>query len=320
MLNICQVSLARDIPIILENFHSFKKFYKSVKIFVICPASEINEFKKKLIYPEFNIINEDDLISFKEFQIIYERLSSLIKYQELFKNRLSWYYQQALKLNFVLDFVDRNKEDIVIWDADTIILNKIEFFKNKKSIKYGTLFEFHRHYFKTNNSIIGEHPRYFISSLVQFIGLSVSEYYFFCKKIENHKLANKNEKTAFLISRIILENIFKSHNHYNGSLFSEYELIGISNLMYKNSKQKAIFTLRANLNGKLSNLQFYLAKSLNVRHVTYEHSYLNQNSQGMLMRKQKWAPFIKILIKGFIKFHLRNIKHNFNFYYNSYND
>ena len=90
--------------------------------------------------------------------------------------------------------------------------------------------------------------------------------------------------------------------------------------MYENSKQKAIFTLRTNLNGKLSNLQFYLAKSLNVRHVTYEHSYLNQNSQGMLMRKQKWAPFIKILIKDFIKFHLRNIKHNFNFYYNSYND
>ncbi len=320
MLNICQVSLARDIPIILENFFSFKNFYKSIKIFVICPESEIKEFKKKLTYPEFNIINEDDLISFKEFQIIYEGASSLIKYQELFKKRLSWYYQQVLKLNFVLDFVERKKEDIIIWDADTIILKKIKFFKNQKSIKYGTLFEFHRHYFKTNINIVGEHPRYFISSLVQFVGLSVSEHYFLCKKIVNFNLASNNKKAAFLISRIILKNIFKSHNHYNGSLFSEYELIGISNLMYEKSKQKAIFTLRNNLSGKLSNLQIYFAKSLNVKHVTYEHSHLNQNSQGMLTRKQKWVPFIKILIKDFIKFHLRNIKHNFNFYYNSYND
>ena len=47
MLNICQVSLARDIPIILENFHSFKRIYKSFKIFIICPESEMNKFQKK---------------------------------------------------------------------------------------------------------------------------------------------------------------------------------------------------------------------------------------------------------------------------------
>ena len=320
MLNICQVSLARDIPIILENFFSFKNFYKSIRIFVICPESEIKEFKKKLTYPEFNIINEDDLISFKEFQIIYGGVSSLIKYQELFKKRLSWYYQQVLKLNFVLDFVERKKEDIIIWDADTIILKKIKFFKNQKSIKYGTLFEFHRHYFKTNINIVGEHPRYFISSLVQFVGLSVSEYYFFCKNIIKLDLIDKKERIALTISKIIIKNIFKSHNHYNGSLFSEYELIGMSNLMHKRNKQKAIFSLRANLDGRLSKFQIHLAKLLNIKHVTYEHSYLNKNSQGMLMRKQKWTSFIKILTKGFFKFHLKNIKHNFNFYYNSFND
>ena len=58
MLNICQVSLERDIPIILENFYSFKKIYQSFRIFIICPASEINVFKKKLNYDEFKFINE----------------------------------------------------------------------------------------------------------------------------------------------------------------------------------------------------------------------------------------------------------------------
>ena len=320
MLNICQVSLARDIPIILENFYSFKKIYKSFRIFIICPVSEINLFKKKLHYSEFKFINENDLISIQEFKAIYDDLRDLNKHQELLKNRLSWYYQQVLKLSFILHFVEHNKENIIIWDADTLILKKIEFFKDKKSILYGTLFEFHKHYFKTNNSIIGELPKYFISSLVQFVGLSVSEYYFFCKNIIKLDLIDKKERTALIISKIIIKNIFKSHNHYNGSLFSEYELIGMSNLMHKRNKQKAIFSLRANLDGRLSKFQIHLAKLLNIKHVTYEHSYLNKNSQGMLMRKQKWTSFIKILTKGFFKFHLKNIKHNFNFYYNSFND
>ena len=320
MLNICQVSLKRDIPIILENFYSFKKIYKSFRIFIICPVSEINLFKEKLHYNEFKFINENDLISIQEFKAIYDDLRDLNKHQELLKNRLSWYYQQVLKLSFILQFVEHNKENIIIWDADTLILKKIEFFKDKKSILYGTLFEFHKHYFKPNNSIIGELPKYFISSLVQFVGLSVSEYYFFCKNIIKLDLIDKKERTALIISKIIIKNIFKSHNHYNGSLFSEYELIGMSNLMHKRNKQKAIFLLRANLDGRLSKFQIHLAKLLNIKHVTYEHSYLNKNSQGMLMRKQKWTSFIKILTKGFFKFHLKNIKHNFNFYYNSFND
>ena len=320
MLNICQVSIKRDIPIILENFYSFKKIYKSFRIFIICPVSEINLFKKKLHYSEFKFINENDLISIQEFKAIYDDLRDLNKHQELLKNRLSWYYQQVLKLSFILHFVEHNKENIIIWDADTLILKKIEFFKDKKSILYGTLFEFHKHYFKTNNSIIGELPKYFISSLVQFVSLSVSEYYFFCKNIIKLDLIDKKERIALTISKIIIKNIFKSHNHYNGSLFSEYELIGMSNLMHKRNKQKAIFSLRANLDGRLSKFQIHLAKLLNIKHVTYEHSYLNKNSQGMLMRKQKWTSFIKILTKGFFKFHLKNIKHNFNFYYNSFND
>ena len=117
-----------------------------------------------------------------------------------------------------------------------------------------------------------------------------------------------------------MKNIFKNHKSYNGSLFSEYELIGISNYMFKNDKQKALFTLRNKLNGKLTKRQIFLAQLLGVKHVTYEHSHLNKNSQGMLERKQSWISFIKILFKEFVKFNLRNIKHNFYFYYNLINE
>ena len=230
------------------------------------------------------------------------------------------YYQQILKLSFIINFVDINKEDIVIWDADTIILKKITFFKDKYVKKYGTLFEYHKHYFKTNKSIIGEHPKYFISSLVQFIALSVSECGFLKKNIANLSTAKGEKKISIKLTNIILKNIFKNHKSYNGSLFSEYELIGISNYMFKNDKQKALFTLRNKLNGKLTKRQIFLAQLLGVKHVTYEHSHLNKNSQGMLERKQSWISFIKILFKEFVKFNLRNIKHNFYFYYNLINE
>jgi hypothetical protein len=312
MLNFCQVSLSRDIPIILENYRSFKKIYKSFKTFVICPKNEIHFFKKKLDFTEFNLIDEDSIISFEDFSKIFEEISSSVKYQDLFRKRLRWYYQQVLKLSFAMDFINLNKEGIIIWDADTIILKKIKFFKNDHSIRYGTLFEFHKSYFETNKSIIGEHPKYFISSLIQFIGLSVSECEFFNRKIN---FSNKQKKTSVIIAKIILKNIFKTHENYNGSLFSEYELIGISNYMFKKDKQKALFTLRNELNGKLTGLQIMLAKFLNVKHITYEHSHLNKDSQGMLERKQKWISFIRILIKDFVKFNLRNLKHNINFYY-----
>ena len=117
MLNVCQVSLARDIPIILENYHSFKNLYKSIKVFIICPANEILEFEKKLNFKEFNFIDEESIISFKEFNNIFEELSTSSNYKINFRKRLSWYYQQVLKLSFVLDFVCSNEEDIIIWDA-----------------------------------------------------------------------------------------------------------------------------------------------------------------------------------------------------------
>jgi len=312
MLNICQVSLSRDIPLILDNYYSFKKFYKKFKIFIICPIKEIDEFKKKLNFKEFHFTSEDTVISFKEFNDIFEKLSVNLDFKGEFKTRLSWYYQQILKLSFIVDFVSIKKENIIIWDADTIILKKIDFFDNNYSIKYGTLFEFHKPYFKTNEGMIGKNPDYFISSLVQFIGITTLE----CQHlVKNYlKLNKNNNQTGSAISKIILQNIFKIHRAYNGSLFSEYEFIGISNYILQKKKQKPLFLLRAGLNGKLTNMQLKIAKLVNVKHITYEHSHLNNLSQGMLERKQSWWNFIKIIFKDLIKFYLRNIRHTFNFY------
>lgn len=316
VLYICQVSLARDIPIIKENYKNFKKLYEGIKIFIICPQNEIEFFKKEVNFQEIEIINEESIISFKEFINIFESLSFSINYKKQFKTRLSWYYQQILKISFVLDFLSKNKKDIIIWDADTIILKKINFFKNMKSVKYGTFFEYHKPYFRTNEYILKAQPKYFISFLTQFIAISRLEFDFIVEKIFNNKFNREN--LAKKISEIIFESVFHQHKEFNGSLFSEYELIGQSNYMFNKKKQIPLLTLRNGLNGKLNNIQKKLCKILNFKHVTYEHSY--ENAQEMLKKEQKWPSFFKILLKNLIKFYLRNIRHNYRYFYHYNND
>ena len=306
-LNICQVSLNNNIPLIIENYLNFKKIYKKIKIYVICPNKQVSEFKNRLDFEDIEIVNEDKIISLKEFNKIYENLSKKINYKEKFDLRLKWYYQQALKITFALNFIKKKNENIIIWDADTVILKKISFFENDISVKYGNFFEYHKDYYETNKEILKENPKYFISFLNQFVAISVKECDFF---IKNYLKNNLHEKTLdIMISKLIFKSIFNRHKVFKGSLFSEYELIGQSNYMFKNFKQKPLLFLRFGLNGKLTKIQKFFAEKLGYKHITYEHARINIKNLGILNRKQSWFGFLKILFKNFTKFYLRCIIH-----------
>tara|TARA_B100001741_G_scaffold273050_1_gene241968 strand:- start:440 stop:1396 length:957 start_codon:yes stop_codon:yes gene_type:complete len=315
-INICQVSLNRDIPLIIENFKNFKKFYQNINFFIICPNAQIEEFENKLNFDEIKIISEDEVLEFKKFEFIYENLNKEIQYKEQFNKRLKWYYQQVLKITFAFNFISEKSENIVIWDADTIILRKISFFKKDYSLKYGNFFESHKAYYHTNEYILKKLPKYFISSLNQFIAISKYEYTFFKDNFLKEKFISISlgEK----VTELIFKGIFNKHKIYNGSLFSEYELIGQSNNLFKKEKQKPILFLRFGLDGMLSVGQKFLAIFLGYIHVTYEHSHPNKKSFGMLNRTQTWKGFIIILLKNFFKFYLRYFKHilMYNFYKN----
>jgi len=309
-INLCQVSLKRDLPIILKNYLSFKKFYEKIKIYIICPSKDLAYFKEKLSYDEFKIISEDTIISFKEFELIFIKESENISYQPEFRKRLSWYYQQILKISFIINFVNDKKQNIIIWDADTVLLKKMDFYSENKSINYGTFNEFHKQYYTTNQKILNTIPKYFISFLNQFISATVEEVFLLEKNLfKNIKIEKKNLPVK--ISELILKNIFLVHKVYNGSMFSEFELIGQSNYLQNNTKQKPILTLRFGLDGKLNLKQINLVKILNFKHVTYEHSHSNKKSLGMLERQQTWIGLIKIILKSLIKFYLRSLRHNY---------
>ena len=307
-LNICQVSLRGNIPIIIENYKKFKSFYKNFNIFIICPKKDLKLFKKKLKYGDFVVISEDQIISFYRFQKIFYRLSKKYKFKVLFKKRLSWYYQQILKLSFVFYFLKKNNKRVVLWDADTIITKKINFFRGDFSTKFGTFTEFHRSYFEINKTLLGQLPKYFISSVVQFGPITVNE----CKILKSRlKIKHNNVNIiARELSILILQKIFLSEAPYNGSLFSEYELIGNSKILMKPEKQIMIASLRKGLKGTLSSKQLKLMNLLNITNVTYEHAHKNKNSSGMLKRKLSWYELIVIVLKTKLKFYYNLIKHN----------
>jgi len=144
-------------------------------------------------------------------------------------------------------------------------------------------------------------PNFFLSSLLQFVSLTKLENEFLIKNLNNFNKKD-NLSTAEWISNIISLAIFKTHKIYNGSMFSEYELIGMSNIFLTNNIQKIIPTLRNNLNGKFTELQKNIARVIGFYHITYEHSHQNINSFGMLLRNQSWVSFFKILVKYLVKF------------------
>ena len=94
-------------------------------------------------------------------------------------------------------------------------------------------------------------------------------------------------------------------------MFSEYELIGQSNLLKNNNKQKLISGIREHLNGQLSIFQKNILIYLGYSYVAYEHTHPNKNSLNMLGRNQTWPSFLKIIIKKTFNKFFRGIKHNF---------
>lgn len=311
-LNICQVSLSGNARIIKENLINFNKFYQNNFHYIICPKKEKIFFKKKIKSSNCKIIDEDTIITFKKFKKIANKHLKKKTYFKEIQYRLKWYYQQVLKITFVIDFVNKAKKPIIIWDADTIILKKILFFKKNNSINYGTTSEFHKAYYKTNKILLNNQPRYFISSLTQFISVTPLEAKFLIKRLS--KIEKKRKKIGEWITDVIFKSVASAHKSYNGSMFSEYELIGQSNLLKSYKKQKLISGIREHLNGKLSIFQKNILIYLGYSYVAYEHTHPNKNSLNMLGRNQTWLSFLKIIIKKTFNKFFRGIKHNFKIY------
>jgi hypothetical protein len=302
-----QVSLKENIPIIDKNYSNIKKFYNNFSLTIICKDKEYLLFKKSFFHPEINIIRESRLIKFNVFKNIFYTYCR----QKIFfkKNqwRTGWYYQQVLKICYVFFFFNKFKSNkLVLWDADTIMLEKINFFNENNSILYGTFFEFNKKYFKTLFFFFKKLPSNFLSGTCQFHAISNSDFLFLKSSVVNF-LKHKNVDSKS-IAHMFGRAVFHAHKKYFVSLISEQDLLTISKLLYSQEKQKPILYFRTRLNGLLDNSQICLLKKMKFSHLTYE-KYAKASKI-----KLNYMRFFYLLIKFKLIFSIKNFLYRYNFY------
>ena len=78
------------------------------------------------------IINEENILPLKKFTYIANKYFVKSNYYQKIQSRLSWYYQQILKISFMIDFVAKEQEPMLMWDADAILLKSLIFLIKEK--------------------------------------------------------------------------------------------------------------------------------------------------------------------------------------------
>ena len=265
-----QVSLKKNIPIIEKNYLNLKIFYKNFSLTIICKDKELIFFKKLTCYPEIKIIKESFFIELDDFKRVFNTYCNDKFFLKKNEWRTSWYYQQVIKISYIFYFFNKNiGKKLILWEADTFILNKIEFFNKNQSNVFGTLFEFNKKYFQTLLYIFKKLPRYYLSGTCQFNSISRSDFIILKKELK--KFFKKRHKNSIWISHLVGKAVYSAHKNYFVSLFSEQDLLTINRLLSNNVKQKTVLYFRSNLKGVLNNIQILILKKLGFVHLTYDH-------------------------------------------------
>ena len=302
-INICLVTKKNNKKIIEINIKEFNKIYNNSELFfnIICPEKDKSVFKK-IKNKHVKIISENAIIKYDFFEKVFLTYFKKTKYYNKIKNRINWYYQQCLKIIFL----ETHKKYLnLIWDADTLIINKIEFFNNDftKPINYENYYEMHTPYFLTNKIILKKLPKNFYSGINQFIAMTEKEILNFKKKL---KFFLKKKDFKSLVPHVMAKSIKAAHKYYDQSLFSEYELFNHCRRL-DNQKFKSIRFYRTSENYIFNSNQLKLLRILNYKHITFENHY------NLLEKKISWFNFILKLIflefatyKNFFKFKIKS--------------
>lgn len=289
------VSLADNIPTLIETLKIFQGFYDKPVFSIICPKSDLDTFQTAFsAYDKVNIISENDIISLSVFEEIVQwtATNSQCVFAPTF--RVTWYYQQVLKIIFFFTHVNESSY-LVMWDADTLPTSNIKFYEKNEACLYGSRLEFHKPYFKTINNIIPSLPANFFASTVQFFSANFSDSRYLLNCFKDFLPPLPSETFETWVSKVVMTSICRSYKILDASLFSEQELVGLACLCRTRKKQLPILYLRWSFNGVLSKRQLAVVRICGFKHITYE------NLSAIRERKQTWLALSVILVKEFIR-------------------
>lgn len=141
----------KDYPFLKKTIGYIEKNLSPDKIYVItnyemscCIPAYIRKHSK------CTILDENELIP----NLNYKKINILLNQHKNVSVHTGWYYQQFLKIGFALSKYC-NTEYYLSWDADTLPINKINFFTNNGHPFFTMKDEHHAPYFETINKLFG---------------------------------------------------------------------------------------------------------------------------------------------------------------------
>jgi len=244
---------------------------------------------------KLRIVDENSLYPVAAWGGKFERISHLSP------GRALWYYQQILKLEYLFRTAarqagrdDADRIGLMIWDADTLILDCIPLLEmqSRRSYSYYTANPKMHHppFFAVNSLLTGTHPdaQQKFSNIVQFAALSVRETARFADFLG---LAWRDGSTAAQLADKVASAILEA-GLKNSALFSEYELIGLFHKLHVKGPLRRTKFIRVNKKDP-SRAQERLMRAAGIDHFTSEEWYGEYSRLGTpyllgLIAEQCW--------------------------------
>ena len=212
------VCTSADIGVWSHTSKNLLKFVPSKNYLLIVPDSDVELFKS-ITDRTFNVVPESVFVpGLKE--ILKQKIppSSI--------GRIGWYLQQFIKLSVLKEA--RDYENFVIWDADTVPLKKINFFRSTGEVEFFSGTEKHLPYFDLTQKLLG------LGKIAKFSFIAQC---FPCKGIWANNFFNFIECK---FSESYENSLLNLIDFKESSGFSEYETLG--SFVYHNYSKQIILS------------------------------------------------------------------------------
>lgn len=270
------VTLEQNKSTVREGLESLKKLYrKDFSYTVIVPRGSVDTFSDFLANYNVKVVDESTILDFSRFKSLAKSVCAELSSKgfeiELDLKRLGWYYQQVLKLSYLVE--NSSSAPLTMIDADTILLSKLPFFNGCHSNLFATPYEKNRPYLQTMHSIFGNSLSFdkWTSTTCQINSLSPVECKRLVEELYLYLPRYGDESMGEWIARIVLFSVASTHSCIGNSLISEQDFVGYFLRTRFKAFPRKLFFLRNGISGRLTKNQLRFVKLMGVKHLTYEH-------------------------------------------------
>lgn len=222
-----------DVKFVPKVVSQLRKFIVEADIiYIITNSKFISRIQKNIEDSKTLVLDENTLVKGLDFSIVRSLMNKKGRFEGY-----GWIFQQLLKFGFATTKYARDY--YLSWDADTLPLNKIDFFDDGHPL-FTKKTEFHKPYFDTNEKLIGigkVQPYSFITEHMLFKKEYVNE---LLSEIENSSVEGNTW----------IDKCINACNFFMTEVFSEFELYG-SYVSVKHPDEYRTRQLRSFRNGGL---------------------------------------------------------------------